>query len=245
MQLRDRDWLHEKYHGDGKNIMEIANELDCGQTTVVVWLDRHGIQTRDQSDLFAGVDNPTAKQVNFDEGETLSYILGVYHGDGYISQAGNTISMQNDSKVFIESFASALTKANLNPSIRERVRDHDYNGSEWTSESYVCEASSVAIVNWIANMDTCSLHQYVRRNAPLQFVRGMYESDGSWASKQMRIAGTDKPVLTICSQILDAVNINHSLRTDKNDYTEVFIYKNSRERFINCVDPVIKDTADT
>lgn len=43
-KLRDKKWLEEKYNVENKNIVEIAEELDCGSTTVSNWINKHGIE---------------------------------------------------------------------------------------------------------------------------------------------------------------------------------------------------------
>lgn len=50
MKYRDRDWLHEKYHGEKLSQQEIADECGSRRGTILVWLNRHDIETRDRTD---------------------------------------------------------------------------------------------------------------------------------------------------------------------------------------------------
>lgn len=44
--LRDEDWLREQYWNEGLSAVDIADKLGCGSTTVISWMDRHGIERR-------------------------------------------------------------------------------------------------------------------------------------------------------------------------------------------------------
>lgn len=46
-RYRDRRWLKEKYHGEGKTQKEIADICDVGADTVHTWMGKHNISTRD------------------------------------------------------------------------------------------------------------------------------------------------------------------------------------------------------
>lgn len=47
---RDRDWLYEKYHGERLSSADIADLCDCHKSTILRWLDEHGIEKRTQSE---------------------------------------------------------------------------------------------------------------------------------------------------------------------------------------------------
>jgi len=44
---RDEQTLRELYHGEGMNGYEVADELDCGQSTVLEWMNKLGVEPRD------------------------------------------------------------------------------------------------------------------------------------------------------------------------------------------------------
>jgi transposase-like protein len=44
-RLTDADWLREQYVDRRRSTVDIAEERDCHYTTVLRWLDRHGIET--------------------------------------------------------------------------------------------------------------------------------------------------------------------------------------------------------
>jgi len=44
---RDKEWLREKYYGENMTLREMADLADCGQTTIITWMDKHNIERRD------------------------------------------------------------------------------------------------------------------------------------------------------------------------------------------------------
>lgn len=48
MELRDADLLRELYVGERLTMAEIGDRLGCHETSVLMWLNRHGIDTRER-----------------------------------------------------------------------------------------------------------------------------------------------------------------------------------------------------
>jgi len=46
VRLADADWLQKQYVGEERASTEIAEQCGCSHTTVIDWLNRHGIETR-------------------------------------------------------------------------------------------------------------------------------------------------------------------------------------------------------
>jgi len=46
----NKETLYELYHEEGLSLSEIGDTLDCGQTTVLYWMDKHDIQRRKAND---------------------------------------------------------------------------------------------------------------------------------------------------------------------------------------------------
>jgi len=44
---RDEGTLRRLYHGEGLSQSEIGNRLGCSKTTVLRWMDKHGVEARD------------------------------------------------------------------------------------------------------------------------------------------------------------------------------------------------------
>lgn len=65
---RDKEWLRKKYYREGLSMIEISNLCNCSDMTISRWVDRHGIEKRENkfserhknqiSDRTSGVENP-------------------------------------------------------------------------------------------------------------------------------------------------------------------------------------------
>lgn len=49
-EYRDADWLRRKYVDERLSSSEIADICECHKSTILSWLDRHGIDTRSASE---------------------------------------------------------------------------------------------------------------------------------------------------------------------------------------------------
>jgi len=49
-KYRDEEWLRDQYHGERLSAGDIADKCDCAKSTILRWLDRHGIEKRDRSE---------------------------------------------------------------------------------------------------------------------------------------------------------------------------------------------------
>lgn len=45
-KYRDSEWLRRRYVHEMKSMKQISEECDCSTSTVKLWLDKHGIETR-------------------------------------------------------------------------------------------------------------------------------------------------------------------------------------------------------
>lgn len=43
---KDAEWLEDQYHGNGKSLSDIADDLPITHSAVGYWMDKHGIETR-------------------------------------------------------------------------------------------------------------------------------------------------------------------------------------------------------
>lgn len=49
-KYRDEDWLREQYQDKQLSTRDIAEKCDCANSTIIRWLDRHGIEKRSKSE---------------------------------------------------------------------------------------------------------------------------------------------------------------------------------------------------
>jgi len=77
-KYRDEDWLREQYLDKERSPSEIADELECGQSTVYRWIRKHGIERRSQLEA-----NVLAHSNHIELTEELTeFIEGLLLGDG-------------------------------------------------------------------------------------------------------------------------------------------------------------------
>lgn len=147
---------------------QAAKFLDISQTTFRRWVKSAGGQLR------VSIKNP-----NLSPTAELIYILGVLKGDGYVYKRGraNVIELTIKSEEFANSFASALRKIGLAPSlwIRSIKRYENY-------QVYVVTAISKKFVEWYNNVSLMQIKGIIGKNkeSAAAFVRGFYESEGSY-----------------------------------------------------------------
>ena len=78
---RDEELLRQKYVVEGKSTTTIADEWDCGSTTVSSWLERHGIEKRDRGghpDDAPWKQASTLRRLYHEEGLTMPEIADKY-----------------------------------------------------------------------------------------------------------------------------------------------------------------------
>lgn len=71
-KYHNAEWLREKYHGEGLTMREIADECGVTNTTIGEWMDRHGIDKRDQS----AAQRPDGKYTNREWLATQYHVKG-------------------------------------------------------------------------------------------------------------------------------------------------------------------------
>ena len=207
-----RDIRERKYHSLGKTTpnlsmdelwslyvekeikaFEIADMYNMGVSTVYKWLN--GISAPKQH----------LKKPNLSLHSELVYILAVLLGDGHVHCAVNSpyyisyyMILSVKDKSFAESFAVAVKKINLHP-VTYKSRGH--NG---TADYINVVAHSKIFYNWYKSLSWRDIEK-IGKLHPLDFIRGMYESEGSFYS------GTDKRKKYCYEQLYPATNKNYNL----------------------------------
>lgn len=140
--------------------------------------------------------------------ETLCYIVGVLKGDGSVGvyhRYQHVIRLQVKDKVFAESFKEALLGIGLHP-------NYVYKESE-NRPAHLVVAYSRKFVEWYSGLSLKNIRELIAKPSfALSFVRGFYESEGSfvhvWRKKRQRhqwrlaIYNSDNPLLTMTRDIL-------------------------------------------
>lgn len=103
-RYRDSDWLHRRYHDDGRTQHEIADECDVSPRTIRKWMNRHDIDTRDVEGEHHGLYGKTRSE------ETKQKISETMQGREFSAETRRKISQANRDRT-------------VSPSSREKVSE--------------------------------------------------------------------------------------------------------------------------
>lgn len=75
-KYKDADYLEREYWENGKSLIQIGEECDCDEVTILQWMKKHDIprRTPDQEKGTAWKDEDTLRELYWDEGLTLEGI---------------------------------------------------------------------------------------------------------------------------------------------------------------------------
>jgi intein-encoded DNA endonuclease-like protein len=197
-----KEFLVERYYGEEKSIHDIAKELGVTYPVVRYWMKKLGVPWRDRNYAI------TLKNGHkFDESKraTLSYILGVLLGDGYVysgSRYDVRLNVAERDKNFALSFKKALEDIDLHP------LEFVIKPPRPKYSPQICVvASSYFFVKWYRNLMMDDIKTLVMENEEtmVNFIKGFYESEGSiweigkdkWKGLQIDISNTKKEVILL------------------------------------------------
>jgi len=130
---QDRDWLKEQYWDLGKNSIEIAGIASAGQTTILRWMEKFGIDRRD----------PVRHNSILISDELHRIIDGALLGDWHIGQTSALsaeLSSSGKYEQFMLWFAKIVSSHGLEMSkIRKQICDIPNHGKY---DSYRCYSKS-------------------------------------------------------------------------------------------------------
>ena len=210
---------------------EIAKLYGVHLERVRSWMKHLDIPTRVRKEYTLLSAHPL--QPNLSPSIALAYVLGVLYGDGHVRKKvtdGNyLICLSVRSKKFAESFASSLKSINLNPSIRCKLRTTKINSKKYARYFWITIAYSRKFVKWYNSLTAKTLLNYVKlRNHKIAFLKGLYESEGSFGYWKMgtsrtwifRIVMLNRMILQLARRLLKdlgyAVCLTHNHRTETN-----------------------------
>ncbi|MDE1869120.1 MAG: hypothetical protein KGH60_04120 [Candidatus Micrarchaeota archaeon] len=173
---------------------------------------------------------------------TLSYILGVLRGDGYVyhdKKGHYSVTLNVKSLKFAKSFRRSLVKIGLKPI---KIFS-DGRGYYWV------RAQSKEFYNWYRSLGPSASRELIDaiKGNEIDFIRGFYEAEGgiSYADYgyKLRISNTDYDIVEAISKHLTSINILNYLKRYKNKngciYYQLGIYRDCK-RFLGLVNPCFK-----
>ena len=200
------------------------------------------------------VQNYPRVKVNFSDERTLSYILGVLLGDGYVilNERKNKylFGLHQTRKEFAESFKSALIKLGLHPWV-----------SKTSKNTYRVSARSKSFVEFYNKLTLKDVRKIVLKNKEnmKEFIRGFYESEGTnsetgsekrkYKNWEINMVNTNFEVIMLVKEVLDKLGFKFSLYiqepSGKSKKVAYILSSQARDQnyeFLELIKPVIKNT---
>lgn len=159
-------------------------------------------------------------RITFDKtpSTTLSYILGVLYGDGwvYYYPYRYVIGLNTTDNEFAECFRVALAKIGLHPS---RIYTMKRAQENWNDQFRV-QAFSKPFYEWFKNLTFDKVHNLLQTpEMKREFIRGFYESEGSLCQSKgyfrVTITNTDMKLLNFVRKILEELGFCFYIYTHK------------------------------
>jgi len=240
--------LRQLYCGQNLSLRQIALLKGVDKRTVGDHLRKAGILLRPRPN---GVIEPDIRI-----SPRLSYILGVVFGDGFVQlrcQYGRTrgfIYLKAYGYSFHKSFADALRDIGLRPRIRECKKPLPVSPSRQEEVFYQTSAMSIRFAHFLKDLkaNPHKLRYYVLPY-PLDFLRGIYESDGNLRTGKAAYIGftnTDRSLVDLIMECLSALNLphhfySHQPSNNRLRYYRVIIRKRDIQHFLEIIRPSIKN----
>jgi intein-encoded DNA endonuclease-like protein len=250
-EVISQEFLHQRYQVEGKSLHDIAKELSVSYPTVRYWMGKHNIRWRERN--YAMIIK-MGKRFDVTKKATLSYILGVLLGDGYVYSGKKHLIVLNVAerdKAFAMSFKKALEDVGLQPfelTIKPLKPQH--------SPQIRITANSCFFVKWYKNLTMADIRSLVMESEEtmISFIKGFYESEGCiseirkgrWKGLQINIANTKKELILLVKEILERLGFKHFKLLTQREWNGTILYglMNWRQKevkeFINKVQPCIK-----
>lgn len=109
--------------------------------------------------------------------EYLAYTVGAIDGDGWCA---NGPAIEVSDRGFANKFLENIEKIGLRPHKREREREHDWKGYQWTSKMIHAYGCSVKFADWYKNLTYEDRFQKLSSHDLLwRYLDGFYDAEGS------------------------------------------------------------------
>lgn len=199
------------------------------------------------------------KKINLEPTPTLSYVLGVLLGDGYVYTTHIKgvrrciVGLGTVSEDFAKSFAQALASLGMHPRIR--VRKPQGFGKK---PRFEVESISAMFYDWYKELTLEDIKKIVSTDKEhiIAFIKGFYESEGSLIIKDKErgylgilLSNTNKKLLELVKELLQTLGFNAKLygpyknrgaRGNTTEYRVALTSTSEVERFIKVINPCIK-----
>jgi len=118
--------------------------------------------------------------VNLDDSDDFWYIIGVLHGDGYIT--GNKICLETIDFDFAQSFKKCLSNIGIHPRIDKLIRNDNLHTYK---KGFIYRTSANSLF-FVENYKKIKLKgiKVLPKKYKIAFLRGLFDSDGCLAQRK-------------------------------------------------------------
>lgn len=237
----DIDELTEKYN-DGKTSRELADEYDCGKTTILRKLKNANVETRKAEKM--------GTEINTENSPQLAYFIGVLEAEGHIHTGGDGIeyTIGVTDVEFADEIEDCMVHLGFNP---VRYVESKEKNDKAKQNTVRIKGFSKPFYKWYNEKNT--LEVLDSKKNKIEFIRGFYESEGwvTQTSKNSLTVGmnnTDRHLVDIVEITLKNLGFDFSRYhrvKDKENHSDSITLKLSRRdegvEFIEKINPVIKN----
>ena len=229
-----KEQLSELYFDRNMDLVEIGEMYGVSSSAILYWVKKLGINYRRRLQEILDFPSPA-----------LSYILGVLHGDGFIYTGGGRrqIILSVTDQEFALSFARALNIIGINTFTIPIKPQHD----GWKTQ-YKTVGESLRFIEYFNSL---LVEERIKAGMmfPVDFIRGVYESEGSVKYHKGRLELSIYTTSEILRNVLTAhlktscysvKNFSRILESGKTFYY-VSLYKEFEiKKFMTFINPCIK-----
>lgn len=191
------------------------------------------------------------KTVDLSNSKAISYIGGVYVGDGSIGRYNgeNVFRLNTIDKKFRDEVEAALSELGFNTYCSSQHKKHDNR-----SELFFVRIRSLRIVEYLENNFSKSDSKLIKSGLDSKidksyFIKGFYESEGSASEDiyDIRMSQKNKGPLVAVSDMLDDLGFDSNIHAYTNTNGEpihilkILGGKHERHRFFEQFNPVIRN----
>ncbi len=242
--------LDKLYNINRISTIEIAKKYGCSQWTIWDLMRKYNLKRRAANDYHKWKEVANLIKPNFNDLQTISYVVGTILGDGWTYRNKYTyfIGLEVKDKLFCGEFQNALIKLNLNAKI-----------SYSKNKTWRTIATSKLFYNWFNSLTLQDIKNIAIKYT-IEFLKGFYESEGSlFISKNKKgkyvyyypylvIANTNKDLIYLTAYLLFNLGFNPRINLRKpriKRYRPIWALtiskKENIKKFIDLVKPCIKN----
>jgi len=233
------------YWEEGLSTIRIAQKIGVSDRTIRHWMEKLSVKRRTKKEAMrnAAKKGFLSKHPNLELSPTLSYVLGVLKGDGYVynyeGRRDHVIGLIVTKQKFAESFKRALEEIGL--------YTYAYSLKPQTpkrSKRYCVAACSKVFFGWYKSLMRENIEKMLDDyDNAIAYIRGFYESEGSSDGKRyLRFYNKSWDNIHILKKALEEIGFKYSIRTDSRSLIILRVLGGFSEvkRFLETVKPAIK-----